>query len=849
MLPPAVGAASPSLPPTLGTLQFDPTVIPINSPANPVAPAASSPLAQPQAAGPNPSALPAPPPLVGPSAASGPQPSALPAATSPTPSQRSQTGHVPPPIPLPTYNSVPNTPVLAPAPAPATPPVPSPQRTTVLPRPVVLPRASATWDPTQFRSAISSLHAQRSSALPSPSTIPSVSSQPINIQSAIDHALAAWIADLPQLIDDHLDRQLATLSQSVSNLLSIPAQPDIDRMVRQSVDAKLPSIQSQFVSAAQARLTRPGGSFSTLIARHISHTLAHENYLANVVADQVASYQNSEAGLAVLDQIISTSLARPQVLNSAITSLMRSDEFQDTVASLVERALDDPARARSAPAFDSNRAFPDTGSPSGRSVFNPPPGDYQPAVPQRPLDQPSHRHKSRQSSRTKPRNDTDSDSSSDDEDDTDTLRPKIPRKPITPAADASLKPLSTLNSLYKTSVDYRTYRLVNTSPAYNNAMGKKVYSYTRSLGSQLAHTKFDPSNGIGVLSFLSNFKRACDSIALHEGLAMWLIPHFVKGSTSQSLHSRITASPPDVANPGKLTTYCQVVQYLLRTYATDDRISEAEMSLIHFTQGPNMSVEQYANSLQDMAEKYGNVHSEDRIKDLFINGLHHSYRDNIRSYLANNPELDIHSLARYARTVASIASSGPSLKNPTPPRPSGPTPSPHPRKGRSSTLKSVTPPATSVNPILVRDDQEPLLLQASQVTTPLSATAIASLDNTDHCRFCSKPFDRNDPTSHPSSKCPLVADLPTLVNERNKNYAELARRRSIRRAEEQSGRSRSRQQRPQPAPQPPPAQPAPAQPAPVPRRQRQPQPAPAEPPSEEETRVPEPPQPASPENE
>ena len=120
-------------------------------------------------------------------------------------------------------------------------------------------------------------------------------------------------------------------------------------MVLQSLDAQLPSLQSQFVSAAQARLTRPGGSFSTLIARHISHTLEHENYLANVVADQVASYQNSAFGMAVLEQIISTSLARPQVLNSAITSLTRSNEFQDTVASLVERALNDPARTRSAP--------------------------------------------------------------------------------------------------------------------------------------------------------------------------------------------------------------------------------------------------------------------------------------------------------------------------------------------------------------------------------------------------------------------------------------------------------------------------------------------------------------------
>lgn len=40
---------------------------------------------------------------------------------------------------------------------------------------------------------------------------------------------------------------------------------------------------------------------------------------------------------------------------------------------------------------------------------------------------------------------------------------------------------------------------------------------------------------------------------------------------------------------GKFTSYCQVVNYLLKSYATDDAITETEANIMDYKQPGNMS--------------------------------------------------------------------------------------------------------------------------------------------------------------------------------------------------------------------------------------------------------------------
>lgn len=60
--------------------------------------------------------------------------------------------------------------------------------------------------------------------------------------------------------------------------------------------------------------------------------------------------------------------------------------------------------------------------------------------------------------------------------------------------------------------------------------------------------------------------------SIHEGAAIWLLPFFMKKEAAAGLNSRIVLRenwPRKGEKEGALTTYSEVLNYLLITYATD----------------------------------------------------------------------------------------------------------------------------------------------------------------------------------------------------------------------------------------------------------------------------------------
>lgn len=74
---------------------------------------------------------------------------------------------------------------------------------------------------------------------------------------------------------------------------------------------------------------------------------------------------------------------------------------------------------------------------------------------------------------------------------------------------------------------------------------------------QMKCATFKPSDPISVLSFPHRFKRACDSNPIHEGAAMWLVPHFKNKSAKVTLLHRVCAAEgEDSQQEVRLMTYC-----------------------------------------------------------------------------------------------------------------------------------------------------------------------------------------------------------------------------------------------------------------------------------------------------
>lgn len=100
---------------------------------------------------------------------------------------------------------------------------------------------------------------------------------------------------------------------------------------------------------------------------------------------------------------------------------------------------------------------------------------------------------------------------------------------------------------------------------------------------QMWLASFKPSAPISVFFFLYNFKAAWDRNGLHEDGAIWLFQRFMKYPAKAGLAHSICATKEVSSQKKKtLTTYCQLVNYLLSPYATDDVIAEIKGETTNF---------------------------------------------------------------------------------------------------------------------------------------------------------------------------------------------------------------------------------------------------------------------------
>lgn len=82
------------------------------------------------------------------------------------------------------------------------------------------------------------------------------------------------------------------------------------------------------------------------------------------------------------------------------------------------------------------------------------------------------------------------------------------------------------------------------------------------------------SEPIAIFAFLQKCRRDFDILRIHEGSAMWVLTQFMRDSARATLQIRMAREV--LKTPRSLTTYCQVINNLLSTYAADDIVSQAE---------------------------------------------------------------------------------------------------------------------------------------------------------------------------------------------------------------------------------------------------------------------------------
>lgn len=71
-----------------------------------------------------------------------------------------------------------------------------------------------------------------------------------------------------------------------------------------------------------------------------------------------------------------------------------------------------------------------------------------------------------------------------------------------------------------------------------------------------------------------------------------------------------------------LTSYCDVVNYLLKMYATNEQISAADQAMDAYMQPERMTPTAYGKPMSTKAYRGGTLYEEKRIKSLLLEGLH-----------------------------------------------------------------------------------------------------------------------------------------------------------------------------------------------------------------------------------
>ena len=210
-----------------------------------------------------------------------------------------------------------------------------------------------------------------------------------------------------------------------------------------------------------------------------------------------------------------------------------------------------------------------------------------------------------------------------------------------------------LNDLFTKAVNYKTYRLECRSARYNAEVARHISRIRKKLDVQMKSHTFSGQDPIAVLGFVARFKMACDHKGVSQGDAVWCFQLYLTGQAHALLQSRLmgNAMAVDAEQRDMLESYEEVVNFLLRTYATDETIAEAYTEVVSFRQSSNMTEEAYRNQLWDKALRCGTVFSDRRLKSLYVEGLLPATCDQVRNYLATDATVDYQAVARYAQAI------------------------------------------------------------------------------------------------------------------------------------------------------------------------------------------------------
>ena len=207
----------------------------------------------------------------------------------------------------------------------------------------------------------------------------------------------------------------------------------------------------------------------------------------------------------------------------------------------------------------------------------------------------------------------------------------LPRRNVLGPAVPMLTPFQTILNPFSTVVDYRYYRLRDTTTFATGEDVKNLYklkdkteNYHRSL------KPYDGSDPLALFEFLSIFKKAMNDLGKSEAVAVRVFSYFVTDEAEDQYDSQMTA---DLAlSDGQATdTWPHVVNRLIHTFITDDVLQDAYNDVIRAQQRPEEHVSDFIMRLQDLAKRCHGVFPQTEMANMVMRGMKPAIRHRIQN--------------------------------------------------------------------------------------------------------------------------------------------------------------------------------------------------------------------------
>jgi len=281
------------------------------------------------------------------------------------------------------------------------------------------------------------------------------------------------------------------------------------------------------------------------------------------------------------------------------------------------------------------------------------------------------------------------------------------------------------NSRFKSLLDYRSYFILRRSTAYPPSCVEKAHKMNRRLdGAFHGQTPLTGSDPLGVFTFHTTLRRACDVAGLSHGQALPMLAFRLAGTAKSSLSNALNSRSAN--KPFTLSTYGEAVNWLLLKYATHATLATAYYNIMTMKQVDSETPTVFGNRFEAQCDRLdGLFHAQD-VKDFSIHGLSELVQANVRVLDGQFPD----------RTVAETFSAAQMYWDGA-------------LKLRQSLRPPRTPPVKVAHANHPRSPtvDRPFPIQGLPRSAPRPSSAVRAPSRTDICDNCNEP-------GHFAMRCP-----------------------------------------------------------------------------------------------